>query len=153
MGKLVKRDNGPEILKRKGIIPKIIEGKLVLRRSDVSPIDNMYNRGFLSVAQFSAGQELYRCYVDGWGESNSYEVKERVDGGGKEKEITTSRIHAQQKFEKGKKAAGRQWDLIDRVVINEIPMSCRGMNGHRISQLRYQLRNTLDDIARCYGFM
>lgn len=146
-------DDLPEILKRKGIRAKIVNGKITFRRSDISPIDTMYNRGYLSIAQLSAGQELYRCYVEGFGEKNSYEPKERVDGGGKEKEVTTRQIHAMKKFEQGRKAAGKNWPIIDKVVINEIPMSCRGMNGHRISQLRYQLRRALDDIAKSYGFM
>ncbi len=143
----------PELLKRKGIKIILISGQPKARINTVSPIHTMYERDSLTLAQFSAGKKLYDCWVIGWGENGNCEVKERVDGGGKEKEITTSQLHAMREYDKGIKAAGKNRDLIDKVVLREISLTKRGMSGQERSRLIYHFRNALNDIARCYGFM
>ena len=143
----------PEILKHKGFKITLIEGQPRARVNKVSPIHTMYERDNLTVAQFSAGTELYRYWVTGWGEHGSCEIRERVDGGGKEVELTIKQIHAMREYAKGKKAAGKHWDIINQVIINEIPLTKRGMGGSERARLIWHFRRTLDDIARVYGFM
>lgn len=143
----------PEILKRKGLNITIVDGQPRARINKVSPIHTMYERNNLTIAQFSAGIELYKNWVNGWGEYHNCEVRERVDGGGKEVELTTKQIHAMREYAKGKKAAGKEWDIINQVVINEIPLTKRGMGGSERQRLMYQFRRALDNIAKSYGFI
>ena len=143
----------PELLKRKGLKITLIEGQPKARVNQVSPVHTMYERDSLTIAQFSAAKKLYDCWVLGWGEKGSCEKRERVDGGSKTSEMTTSQIHAMREYEKGKKSSGKGWSLINQVVINEIPLTKRGMGGQERARLIYQFRYTLNDIARTYGFM
>ena len=143
----------PELLKRKGLKITLIEGQPKARVNKVSPVHTMYERDILTIAQFSAAKKLYDCWILGWGEKGSCEIRERVDGGSKAPEITTRQIHAMKEYEKGKKVSGKGWGLINQVVINEIPLTKRGMGGQERARLIYQFRYTLNDIARHYGFM
>ncbi len=143
----------PELLKRKGLKITLIEGQPKARVNQVSPVHTMHERDILTIAQFSAAKKLYDCWILGWGEKGSCEIRERVDGGSKAPEMTTSQIHAIREYERGKKNAGKDWYLINQVVINEIPLTKRGMGGAERQRLIYQFRRTLDNIARCYGFM
>ncbi len=143
----------PELLKRKSLKIILLDGQPKARVNNVSPVHTMYERENLTIAQFSAAKKLYDCYVIGWGEKGSCEIRERVDGGSKQNELTTSQLHAMQEYEKGKRAAGKGWGLINQVVINEIPLTKRGMGGQERARLIYQFRYTLNDIARHYGFM
>ena len=143
----------PELLKRKSIKIILMEGQPKARVNNVSPVHTMYERDNLTIAQFSAAKKLYDCWILGWGEKGSCEVRERVDGGSKTSEMTTSQLHAMQEYERGKKASGKNWPLINQVVINEIPLTKRGMGGQERAKLIYQFRRTLDNIARHYGFM
>lgn len=141
------------MLRRKGIKAQIVDGKIKFRKRDISPIQTMYDREYLTIAQFSGAQELYRCFVDGFGENSSCEIHERVDGGGKEREMTTKQVNAIQKYRRGVKAAAKEWHLINDVVINEKSATNKNTNGYRKQQILYRLRRTLDNIAREYGFM
>ncbi len=144
----------PELLRRKGLKITLVEGQPKARIKNISPVNTMYERGYLTVAQFSAANKLYNCWVSGWGEQGSCEVRERVDGGGGCPEITAMQIHAMKEFERGKKALIKlkQWDVINQVVINEIPATNKNTNGYRKQQLMYHLRRGLDELARVYGF-
>ncbi len=142
-----------ETLKHKSLEITIVEGQPRARVKNVSPIDTMYNRGQLDIAQYSAGTTLYASYVKGWGQNNSYEIRERVDGGSRAPEMTTSQIHAMNQYATGIKAAGVEVKLINSVVLQENPLTKRGMNGHTIKQLKKRFSNTLSDIARAYGYI
>lgn len=143
----------PEILKQKSIKIILVEGQPKARVDNVSPVHTMYERDNLTIAQFSAAKKLYDCWIIGWGEKGNCEIRERIDGGSKSSELTISQIHAMREYEKGKKAAGKGWPLINQVVINEVPLTKRGMGGQERARLIYQFRYTLNDIARDYGFM
>lgn len=142
----------PELLKRKGIKITLFEGQPRARVNKVSPIDTMYERSILTLAQFSAAKKLYNCWVLGWGERGSYEIREKVSGGGKDREITTSQLHAMREYKRGRSAANTLWEVVNQVVINEIPATHKTMGGYRKKQIIYQLKRALDDIARVYGF-
>lgn len=142
-------------LRNKRIKLEIVNGKISLRAKKIAPIYELYERGYLNISQFSAGVTLYQCFVDGWGENNSYEIKEIVDGGKKNNEITTRQIQAQEKFNLGKKALVKlkKWEIVNQVVINEIPPTRRGMGGHEIKMMMFHLRVALKELARVYGFI
>ncbi len=142
-----------ELLKHKSIKITTIDGQPKARVSNVSPVHTMYERGSLTIAQYSAAKKLYECFIRGWGEKGSSEIRERVDGCGKELELTTSQIYCMQEYQKGMKASGKEKALIDRVVIQEIPLTSRKTTTQEKIRLRYRLRWALDDIARAYGFM
>ena len=131
---------------------KEVNGKISIRAKNISPIHTMHERAILNVAQYSAGTALFNYWREGWCGYSSAEIKERVDGC-VEKEITTRQIHAQKQFEKARKAVKRNWHLLEQVVINEIPLTKRGMGGHERKQLIYHFRRALNDVARCYGFL
>lgn len=141
------------ILKQKGIRAKITDGKITFRASNVSPIHTMHERAILTTAQFSAGNAMRAHWVNGMIGYGSCEIKERVDGGAKEREYTTKQVHARRQFYCGKLAVRRDWDLINQVIINEIPLTRKGMSGQKRARLIYKFRLALNDIARCYGFM
>lgn len=145
-----------KVLRRKGIKVKIENGKISFQAKKVSPIHTMYERAILNVSQYSAGKALYQHWRDGchgWLGYASCQIRERVDGCGfKEREITTKHVHAQKEFLRAKKSAKKDWDLIDRVVINELPLTRKGMGGQERAKLIYCFRRGLNDIAKCYGF-
>lgn len=145
-------DVGTEALKRKGLKITIVEGQPRARIKHVAPIYTMYERSLITLAQFSAGKKLYECYVTAWGSKSNYEVRERVDGGGKEPEITTRQIHCMKELNRGMKAAGRDKDLIESVCIDEIPLTRRGMGEHTRKRLIYEFRRGLTRVAEKYGF-
>lgn len=142
-----------ELLKHKSLKITLVGGQPKARISNIAPIHTMYERGSLTIAQFSAGKKLYECFVVGWGEKGSYEIRERVDGGGKELELTERQLHCMKEYQRGIKAAGKEKKLIDRVVIQEISMTSRKTPTQERVRLRYRLRWALDNIARAYGFM
>lgn len=144
----------PELLKRKGIKIKIVQNKLILRAVNIPPIETMYERGSVTIAQLSAANELYRCWVLGWGERGSCEIRERVDGGSKAPEMTTKQVHAIKEFERGKKAMIKlnTWDIINQVVINEIFPTKKGMGETERRKIMFWLRQGLDELAKCYAF-
>lgn len=142
-----------ELLKHKSLKITLIDGQPKARVSNVSPIHTMYERGNLTIAQFSAAKKLYECFIAGWGENGSYEIRERVDGSGKELELTERQLHCMKEYQKGIKAAGKEKKLIDHVIIQEIPLTSRMTPTQERVRLRYRLRWALDDIARVYGFM
>ena len=144
----------PELLRRKGLMITTVDGQPKARVKNVSPVHTLYERESITLAQFSAAKKLYDCWILGWGENGSCEIRERVDGGGKSVEITTGQIHAMKEFERGRKALIKlkQWDVIDQVVINEIPLTNKNTNGYRKQQMMYHLRRGLDELARVYGF-
>ena len=142
-----------EVLKHKSLKITIVDGQPRARVKNVSPIDTMYNRGQLNIAQYSAGTTLYASYVKGWGNNNSYEIRERVDSGSRVPEMTTSQIYAMNQYATGIKAAGIEVKLVNSVVIQEIPLTKRGMSGHAIKQLKKRFSNTLNDIAKAYGYI
>ena len=144
-----------ELLRHKGHVITLIEGQPRARVNKVSPIHTMYERDCLTLAQFSAGKKLYDCWIIGWGQGGGCEVKERVDGGGKEREITTSQLHAMKEFERGKKAMLKMklWNIINKVVINETSPTQKGTGGAERRRVMFWLRSGLDGLAREYGFM
>jgi hypothetical protein len=145
-------DTGNELLKRKGLKITIMDGQPTARRTNISPIHTMYERSVISIAQFSAGKKLYECYVSAWGNRGNYEIRERVDGGSKAPELTTSQIHCMKELKRGMKAAGMDKELIEKVCINEQPLTRRGMGGYERNVLIYQFRRGLNRVAEVYGF-
>ncbi len=142
-----------ETLKHKSLKIVIVEGQPRARVRNISPIDSMYDKGKLNTAQYSAGVKLYSSYVRGWCTSTSYEVTERVDGGGYQSEITTSQLQAMDDYNKGIKAAGDEIQLIVKVVLHEMPLTPRGLSGSAKVKLKKRLSSALDNIARAYGFL
>lgn len=143
----------PELLRRKGIKITLVEGQPRARVNKVSPIHTMFERDFLNAAQFSAGKKIHDCWIRAWCENGSCEVRERVDGASKERELSTGQIHAMKELERGLKAARKDSQLIKSVCIDEIPLTRKGMGGQERARLIYRFRRALNDIARCYGFM
>lgn len=142
----------PELLKRKGLKIKLIEGQPRAFVINVSPIHTMYERDILNNSQYSAGKKFNECYIIGWGEKNSYEIRERIDGGSKEIEMTTRQVHAIKEYNRGIKAAGKEKDLVIKVCIFETPLTKRGMGGEERRRAIYKFRRALDRMAECYGF-
>lgn len=142
-----------ELLKHKSIKITIVDGQPKARVSNIAPIHTMYERGSLTMAQFSAGTKLYECFIRGYGERSSCEIRERVDGGGRAPEITTSQIQAMNEYARGIKAASIDVKLINRVVLHEQPLTSKGDSGYKRSQLAKALKRGLTNIAITYGFM
>lgn len=147
-------DIGTKLLKQKGLKIFLIDGQHRARRSNISPVDTMYNRGYLTIAQLSGAQELYRHWITAWGENGSCAVVERVDGGGKEREMTTRQIHSIREFKRGKDAMKKlkTWEIIDKVVINEISPTTKGTGESERKRTMFWLRMGLDNLAKVYGF-
>lgn len=143
----------PELLNHRGIKITIVDGQPRARINTVSPVHTMYERGVLNIGQFSAAKEFYRHWVTGWGMSNDYSIKERVDGGAKNRELTTKQIHSMREFERGKKAMIKlgTWDVMNKVVIDEIAATKKGMGCTERKKIMFWLRKGLDDLARVYG--
>lgn len=142
----------PEILKRKGLKIVVVEGQQRARVSNISPIESMYDRGYLSLAQYDAGKQLYEYWVMAWGENHSYEVRERVDGSTKEREISTRQIHAMKQYERGMRACKHEKVLVEQVILQEISINAKdARNGYRRAQLMFRLKQTLDILADVYG--
>lgn len=138
----------------KRICAEEINGKISLRVKTVSPIHTMHERGQLTISQFSAGKKLYNCWIAGWGQNGSCEIHERVDGGGKDREYTTKQLHAMREFERGKEAMIKlkTWDIVNRVVVNEISPTNKRTGETERKRVMFWLRKGLDDLARIYGF-
>ena len=141
----------PEILKHKGLKITLIDGQPKARVSKVSPVHTMYERGSITLSQFSAAKKLYECYITGWGDSGSCEIRERVDGCSQEKDITTRQIHAMREYARGKKACVFEWDFINKVVINEIPLTKRGDSERDRKLAFWHFRSGLNKLVKCYG--
>ncbi len=142
----------PELLRRKGLKITLVEGQPRARIKHVAPIYTMYERSFITLAQFSAGKKLYECYVTAWGNKNNYEVRERVDGGSQAPEITTRQIHCMKELNRGIKATGRDRKLVEKVCIDEQPLTVKGMGEHTRKKLIYEFRRGLTRVAEIYGF-
>ena len=142
-----------QVIKRDNVEIKIVDGHLRARVRKISPLHTMYERGIIDVAQFSAGVKLHQSYVVGWHGYNNCEVRERVDGGGKIPEMTATQVQALNDYAKGMKAAKTEVRLIQQVVINELPLTQRGMSGGLIKQLRKRFNSTLHNMAKAYGYV
>lgn len=140
------------LLQRKGLKITTVDGQPRARRTHVSPVHTMYERGSLTIAQFSAGKRVYECFASAWGSKSNYEIRERVDGGSRSPEVTTSQIHSMQQLEKAKRHAKQDWNLIEKVCIDEIPPTKRGMGGHERRCILYALRRGLNRVAEVYGY-
>ncbi len=142
-----------ETLKHKSLKITVVEGQPRARISNIAPIHTMFEKGFINIAQFSAGTTLYESYVRGWGNNNSYEIRERVDGGGRAPEMTTSQIQAMNQYATGIKAASMDVKIINKVVLQEQSLTDKGDSGYKRSQLSKALKRGLTNIAMAYGYI
>ncbi len=147
-----KNPDAIKLLTRKGIKVEVVDSRIKLRRKTIAPVYSMYNRGALTMAQFSAGKRLYEHYGCAWGESSNYEPRERVDGGSKSQEVTTSQIHAMKQLEKAEKAAKKDWNLIKEICIDEKTLTKQGMGEHERRKRLYAFRRGLNRVAEVFGY-
>jgi hypothetical protein len=118
---------------------------------NISPLNTMYKRKQINTAQYSAGNYLYECYINGWIGRNKCIVAERTDGG--IHEMTDKQVHYLHQYCKGMAAAGSENMLIRQVCLNEIALTTKNMGGTSKRKLKVRLCNTLNEIAKVYHML
>jgi len=141
----------PKLLKFKGYNITLVDGRIKVKRDYIAPVYSMYDRGKLSISQFSAAKYIYQCCYISRGNTSGCKVRERIDGGIKIPEMTTSQVSASIQYAKGRKAAGKDWPLLERVCIDEEPLAGQHTSGYRRARLLHELRRGLNKVAACFG--
>lgn len=144
----------PERHRRKELCTILINGQPRTSVRYISPVVAYHNRKDLDIAERSAGEAIYRFYVTGWVGNTSFEVKERLDGGGKKPEITHKQVAAQRQYEAAKRLLDKEaFDLVHRVCVDEYYISDLYQHWYTRKKAKKLLRESLQKIAKLYGYL
>ncbi len=141
----------PERHNRQELTTAIVNNTRIGVVRNISPLSTMYKRQQINISQYSAGNYLYECYVNGWIGKNKCIVAERTDGG--VHEMTDKQVHYLHQYYKGMAAAGIENLLIRQVCLNEVALTSKNMGGSSKRRLKVRLCNALNDIAKVYGML
>ena len=165
--KILKYSDGgtKELAKQKGRVTRITpQGQIYSYVKKISLLHTYYHRKYINILQFSAGNELYRCYVEGILTSfppvTQFSEIQGGNTGWKGLQLTEKQVNLRNRFNRALKHLAKitkgssppidYKSLVLDVCCEDIPVG-RNRNKRQVKKCMFSLRKGLDEVAYLFG--